>query len=66
MWNIKQKMNEQIKQKQIQLQTTDWWLPEGQGAKVRAKLVNGVKYMVKDGNYTFGSEHTIVYTDIEL
>ena len=25
-----------------------------------------VNYMVMDGNYTFGSEHAVVNTDVEL
>ena len=28
--------------------------------------VKGADYMVTDGNYTFGGEHTVVYTDVEL
>ena len=30
------------------------------------KWVKGVKYMVMDGNKTFGGEYAIMYTDIKL
>ena len=32
----------------------------------RAKWVKGVNSMVTDGNYTFGGEHTVVYTEVKL
>lgn len=32
----------------------------------RAKGMKGVSYTVMDGNYPFGSEHAVVYTDVEL
>lgn len=62
-YNIKE-MNKQNKNSQIQ--TTDWWLSEGKGVDGRMKWVKVVKYVVMNGNQTFGDEDIIVYIDIKL
>lgn len=52
-----------------QRQETDPWLPEGEGTGGREKWVKQVKwvnFMVIEENQTFGDEHNLIYTDIEL
>lgn len=38
-----------------------WWLPEGRDKIGKANQIYG-----DGGNWSFGGEHTIVYTDIKL
>ena len=36
-----------------------------QGNRGRMKWVKGIKYMVAEGNWTLGGQHTIEYTDVK-
>lgn len=43
---------------------TEWWLPEGRGRRV--KCVKGIKFILMDGNQTFGGKHIIEHIGTEL
>lgn len=47
----------------MQRQTTDGWLPEGNRRRGREKWVKGLNREATDRNQTFGGEHDVVHTD---
>lgn len=60
---VEYKTKKQTKQKH----TTKYGLVVTKGKGWReGKMGKGVKYLMTDGNYIFGGEHTILYADIEL
>lgn len=46
--------------------TDQWVVTRGEEEWKEGKMGKGVICIVMDGNQTFGGEHYIIYTDVEL
>lgn len=68
-WYVEYKTNKKEKQMNKYKQTLDTTIVtrgEGRVVEGRVKWLKRVKYMLMNGNWAFGGEHYIVYTDNEL
>lgn len=62
--NLPRLNHEEIK-KTTEIQRTEQWLPEEEEWG-RVKWVKGISCMVTGGNYIFGGEHAVRYTEVEV
>lgn len=64
MWDLKQKSTNKLTNSLTQ--KIVWCLPEEKGGNERMKKIKGTIYMLKEGDWAFGSEHTTRYTEVVL